>query len=96
MSSFKVATICGSMRYFDLMLTTAEEYTANGWIILMPFKVVGPEEQATPLKEMLDIMHYAKIDMSDAIIVVGEYQGRSTNNEIAHAANHGKGIIYVS
>ena len=83
------------MRYFDRMLELANEYTEKGWIVLMPFvHVIPPEQQAgSPVKKMLDDMHFTKIDMSSAILVVGPYRGESTTNEIRYAYKHGKHII---
>lgn len=86
-TKFPVITICGSMRYFDQMMEAANEYTKLGWIVLMPFVAyIKPGEQENnPVKEMLDEMHFAKIDMSEAILVVGSYRGHSTTREIEYA-----------
>lgn len=35
--TYPVATICGTMRLFDNMLTVADELTRQGYIVLMPF-----------------------------------------------------------
>jgi hypothetical protein len=87
MKDFQVTTICGSMRYFGKMLEWADKLTENGYIVLMPFvTVIKPEDQATsPVKAMLDKMHFVKIEMSDCIHVIGSYIGESTSREIAHA-----------
>lgn len=50
--------------------------------------------EADERKEMLDRMHFAKIDMSDAIIVVGIHIGESTQSEIAYAERTGKTVLY--
>lgn len=94
---FRVTTICGSMRYFEQMMNTAHMLTENGWIVLMPFvHVIKPEDQETsPTKAMLDEMHFAKIDMSEAIHVVGSYRGYSTNREIEYAKDHGKQVFEI-
>jgi hypothetical protein len=96
-TQYPVATICGSMRYYDEMLETAHLYTKAGWIILMPFvHVIPPDEQeGNSVKEMLDDMHFTKIAMSEAIIIVGSYIGSSTRKEIAYATEHDKKIIQV-
>lgn len=95
--NYKVTTICGSMRYFERMMQTAHDLTEQGWIVLMPLvHVIGPEAQdASPIKAMLDDMHFAKIDMSDAIHVVGTYRGKSTTREIEYAQEMGKEVIEV-
>lgn len=33
----KIATICGTMKLFDHMLTVADELTRQGYVVLMPF-----------------------------------------------------------
>lgn len=92
---FPIRTICGSMRYYDQMIEIAQRETANGVIILMPF-VAGyaGAVETDERKEMLDRMHFAKIDMSDAIIVVGIHIGESTQSEIAYAERTGKTVLY--
>ena len=46
--------------------------------------------------EILDKLHRAKIDISDAIYVVniGGYIGDSTRSEIEYAKKHGKEVIF--
>lgn len=48
----------------------------------------------SPLKEMLDDMHFSKIDMADEIFVVnpGGYVGESTAREIGYALSCGKPV----
>jgi hypothetical protein len=96
MSGFPIITVCGSMRYYPLMIRTAEQYTANGYIVLMPFVTVGATEQSGDVKEMLDKMHFAKIDMADSILVVGEHRGESTLREIEYAKANGKKVYSVN
>ncbi len=84
----KIVTICGSMRFFDRMLTVAQDLSREGIIVLMPFVRVPQSEQLTSeTKKLLDEMHLDKIDMSDYIVVVtmDYYIGESTENEIYHA-----------
>ena len=94
--NYLILTICGSMRFFDKMLEVAGQFNATGYIVLMPFGWIKPEEQeASELKKMLDRMHFAKIDVSDAVYVVnpGGYIGKSTRNEIAHARENGVTVL---
>jgi hypothetical protein len=90
-----VGTVCGSMRYQDLIMQCAHDFTEMGWIILIPMVVAIPpgQTQKTALKEMLDEMHLRKIDMSDAIIIVGEHRGESVTREIEYAREIGKEVI---
>jgi hypothetical protein len=86
-----VYTICGSMRYYDRMLEIAQSETERGHIILMPFLTTSNPI----LKEMLDLMHKAKIDKSKGIIVVGRHIGDSTKSEINYARATDKTVKYV-
>ena len=53
-------------------------------------------DESTAVKQMLDRLHFAKIDLSDEIIVVSEdgYFGSSTRREIAYAQDQGKRVRY--
>src|SRR5258708_1039974 len=99
-TQFPIATICGSMRFMDEMLHIANQYTADGYIILMPFVAyIKPGEQENnPVKEMVDEMHLTKISMSDEILVVSgpdHYIGKSTANEIQYAKDHNVEVTYI-
>ena len=95
-TKFTIITVCGSMRYFARMIKVAEQYTTNGYIVLMPYVAnYSGGMKSDNLKDMLDKMHMAKIDLSYAIIVVGEHIGESTTREIEYARKTGKKIIYV-
>lgn len=90
-----IITICGSMRFFEQMLTTAAKLTAQGHIVLAPFSVVAPEDQGGEFKAMLDQLHRDKIDLSAEIVVVSDcsgYIGDSTRSEIAYAKRTGKEV----
>ena len=54
-------------------------------------------DESTEVKQMLDRLHFAKINLADEILVVnvGGYIGSSTNREIAHAKASGKTIRYT-
>lgn len=92
MNSFKTITICGKMTFFSTMLEVAKILSLQGYIVLAPFVIAENDD----IKTMLDSMHFAKIDRSDAIYVVNinGYIGYSTGKEIAYAKEHGKEIIY--
>jgi hypothetical protein len=92
---FPVITICGSMRFQESMREAAEILTLNGYIVLMPFVATyagGVPSDAQ--KEYLDRLHFAKIEMSSAILVVGDYIGISTKKEIAIAEYTGKWVFH--
>lgn len=95
MSKPAIVTICGSMRFYPEMLATAAAETARGYIVLMPFCTVPPEEQKEEAKRKLDELHLAKIYMSDRIIFVTNgdgYMGESTRDEMVYAMHLKKGI----
>jgi hypothetical protein len=84
-TTYPVACICGSMRFYDWMLKVAERYTLKGYLVLLPLVRKDAAmtdsdkhyqhlvEQSLPdgvnLHIFLDAMHRAKIDQSDEIIV---------------------------
>lgn len=97
--TFRIVTICGSMRYSQQMIKLAIELSMNGDIVLMPFvSNWAGGKPADETKHMLDRMHLVKIDMSDCIYVVGSYRGESTTREMEYARKTGKLIherVYV-
>lgn len=95
--SVLVVTICGSMRFKDLMDRVAEEETAVGRIVLMPHPVVAAAEQDSEVKAILDGLHRAKIDLSARIVVVSDetgYYGESTRGEIEYARERGLSVEF--
>ena len=58
--------------------------------------ITNDGDEATAVKQMLDRLHFQKIDLADEIIVVSEdgYFGSSTRREIAYAAAKGKRVRY--
>jgi len=96
--AYPIVCICGSMKFFDSMMVAAQAYSIRGYIVLMPFVRFSPTEQLTNQdKRMLDLMHFAKIALSDLVYVVnvGGYIGQSTSNEIEFAKKHEKPIEYL-
>ncbi len=94
---YKVITLCGSTRFKDEFFRVHKELTLKGYIVISVglFGHSGDDEVLDDgVKEMLDEMHLAKIDMADEIFIVnpGGYIGKSTAREIAYAKNHGKPV----
>lgn len=94
---YKVVTLCGSTRFKDDFYRVQKELTLEGNIVISVglFGHSGDDEVWTAgTKEMLDDMHFSKIDMSDEIFVVnpGGYVGESTSREIAYALRCGKEV----
>ena len=99
-SKFKVITLCGSTRFKEDYIRIQKELTLAGNIVISVglFGHQGDDEVwEEGVKEMLDEMHLAKIDMADEIFVitVGCYIGDSTRFEIDYAIEHGKKIRYL-
>lgn len=106
----EVITMCGSTRYGDLMACISWELEKTGIIIMrvnyLPSwygKKQGYTEQDAHyadqegLKDILDTLHFRKIDMSDKVVVCNfdNYIGHSTRNEIEYAISVGKPIVYL-
>ena len=94
---FNVITLCGSTRFRAEYERVQKELTLQGNIVISVglFGHSGDDEVwKDGVKEMLDEMHLAKIDMADEIFVInpGGYIGQSTSREIAYARNRGKTV----
>lgn len=93
-----VVTLCGSTRFMDQFFKSGWEETLAGRIVLSVGVVVRDEKLSSQLpndhlgehfgvKNLLDEIHFRKIDLSDEILVlnVDGYIGASTQREIAYA-----------
>lgn len=97
MKNIKVVTICGSMRFLEEMKRIAIDLELENKYVVI--QCVYNEDNRNLTKEeiqLLSKLHYAKIDISDAIYVVniGGYIGYSTRKEIEYAKLNGKQVIY--
>ncbi len=101
-----VVCLCGSSRWPELHHRAMLEETLAGNIVI-PMGLYGHADyppgakaatndgdEATAVKQMLDRLHYRKIDLADEIIIVSEddYFGSSTRREIAYAQAQGKRV----
>ena len=89
--------ICGSMRFYDEMVSIAKHMeTEMGYAVRLP-EMPGETEPDPDEKRQLGEMHLRKIDASDAIYVlnINGYIGESVRREIEYAKEHGKEIIYM-
>lgn len=102
----KVITLCGSTRFTDEMLVKQWELTKQGIVVLswcaLPDSYFRGEDNnhigdQEGVKEIVDKVHFKKIDLSDEILVlnIGGYIGESTRNEINYASKQGKPIKYL-
>lgn len=95
----KVITICGSLKYQNIMMEEAQKLTMEGNCVLTPtYPVIKDykisQEEMNNLKES----HLKRIELSDAIYVlnVDNYIGESTSIEIDYASSLNKEIIYYT
>ena len=110
MKTPKIICICGSTRFADLHSIVRWELEKEGKNICLMINVL-PEwyvkeqgfhsadhsgEQAGN-KDILDELHFCKIDMADEVFVVNHegYIGESTRNEIEYAKKQGKIVKYL-
>ena len=93
-----IITLCGSTRFKDEFMEAQKELTLEGHIVISVgcFGHSDPDPRIEANKEMLDEMHFKKIDMADAIYVINVdgYVGKSTAREIEYAKSHDKLIIF--
>lgn len=92
----KIVTICGSMRFKQEMMTIAPELQLKyGYLVIQC--VYFSEDQILNKKdiELLNKIHYQKIELSDAIYVVNVngYIGDATKKEIEYARLLNKEIL---
>ena len=97
---YKVITLCGSTRFKDEFMEVQKRLTLEGNIVISVglFGHSGDNEVwIEGTKEMLDDMHFRKIDMADEIYVINVdgYIGTSTRNEIEYAKRTGKVVRYL-
>lgn len=93
-------TLCGSTRFKNEFEEMNVLLTMRGHVVLSvaSFPHADNVEWTEDEKTHLDLIHLAKIEMSDAIFVidVNEYIGFSTKREIAWAKLRGKRIYRFS
>ena len=94
---YKIVTLCGSTRFKDDFFRVQKELTLEGNSVMSVglFGHSGDDEVWTAgTKEMLDNMHFCKIDMADEIFVInpGGCVGESTAREIGYALRCGKAV----
>ncbi|NRQ51966.1 DUF4406 domain-containing protein [Brevibacillus sp. HD1.4A] len=95
----KVITLCGSTKFKKEFEEANKRLTMQGNIVIS-VGVFGHSEgiQLTEQeKQLLDSIHFRKIDLADEIYVinVGGYVGSSTRNEIEYAKKTGKPVRYL-
>lgn len=102
----RVICLCGSTRFPDAFHLANAHYSMLGYIVIglglyghadeprgAKF-LTSDGDESTPEKQGLDQLHFRKIDLADAVVVVnvGGYIGSSTHREIEYAESKGKEV----
>lgn len=109
MSRPTITTLCGSTRFPEAFALANMHLSLEGRIViglgLMGHAdeprgarhLTSDGDETTPIKQGLDTLHFAKIDLADGIYVVnvGGYVGSSTRREIQHARSTGKAVEWM-
>ena len=92
LSKFPIISICGNVRFHDIMLKLARKLEENGNIVMMPFT-----EKNGLNDDMLDRMYAAKVDLSDILyaVTIDQYIDFSTKKLIAYAKGTKKQVMYI-
>ena len=94
----KVITVCGSLRFEEIIKKYTEKLELEGNCILSviyPTKNKG--EYTDDEVHNLEMGHYKKIELSDAIFVINKngYIGEAVTKEIEYAKKCNKEIMYL-
>jgi len=97
-------TLCGSTKFKDEFEEVNRILELKDWIVLTVASYYHSEKNESlrkwieQNKAQLDSLHLAKIELSQAIVVidVNGYVGESTQSEIQHAKDLEKPIYYWS
>ena len=101
-----IVCLCGSTKFKDAFTRWQLNETLNGKIVLTIgcnmksdqeiFGNMSPSELRLT-KSRLDVLHFAKIDLADEILVlnIDVYIGESTEREIEYARMHSKKIRFL-
>lgn len=101
----EVVCLCGSTRFMDAFFYEGWRLTLEGKIVLSigvckhtdEDGAHGAEAIGQDCADMLDELHFRKIDMSDKVRIlnVGGYIGESTRKELDYAISQGKPVSYL-
>jgi hypothetical protein len=103
-----IVTLCGSTRFPDAFAEANMRESLAGRLVISlglfghadyppgAREACADGDESTAVKQMLDRLHFAKIDLADEILVVnpGGYIGSSTEREIAYTLRQGKRVRY--
>lgn len=94
-----IVTLCGSTKFKKEFEEADRRESMKGKIVLSVGCFTHADNLSTTKeqKEMLDELHFRKIDISSEVLVinVGGYIGESTRNEIDYAYLKEKSVCYL-
>lgn len=95
----KIITLCGSTKFKEEFEKANRDLTLAGNLVIS-VGVFGHHDKieiTEQEKEMLDNIHFKKIDLADEIFVINKdgYIGSSTKREIEYAMKSGKTVNYL-
>ncbi len=106
----KIICLCGSSKFVNQHHQVMMDETLKGAIVI-PMglyghadypkgarEATGDADEGVEVKQLLDRLHFEKIDLADEIFVVdlAGYIGNSTGREIEYAKRNGKRVRYYS
>lgn len=95
----KIVCLCGSTKFKEDFLAIQKEETLKGNIVLSVgfFGHADNEQLSNDVKAKLDMLHLAKIDLADEVIVINKnyYVGDSTRREIEYSYMRNKKVRFT-
>lgn len=94
----QIVCLCGSTRFAEQFRAVNRDLTLAGAIVIAPAEFEhGGDQIADKQKAALGVLHFAKIDLADRVMVInpGGYIGESTKREIRYARRTGKPVEYT-
>lgn len=101
----RIVCLCGSTRFWRTFQEAGLQETLAGRIVLSIGAASGtdddhfgnlPKEEYEAVKEMLDQLHFRKIELADEVLILNldGYVGPSTSRELAYARKLGKVVRF--
>lgn len=93
-----IVCLCGSTRFMqEFYDANMRESLAGNIVLSVGMSSKGDCKPTEEQKVLLDALHFRKIELADAILVLNRdgYVGSSTRNEINHAKRCGKTIRWL-
>lgn len=94
----KIITLCGSSNFRSEYHEINKLLTLGGNIVISVGVFRGDVPNIEDFRDMLEIIHKKKIDLSDAVFVINKdgHIGDHTREEITYAQKQGKEIMFLN